>query len=192
MLKKQGFTQTYLVDFLRKFLYNIITNTRIRTMQISIKGGSKTQKKYAKDIIRFCGAKLMSKRLAKSLNIKVHFVKGLLDKYNQAGNCMWEDDSYRPKEFLLEIDADLKLRRVLQSVCHEMVHVKQFAKGEMRDLAGAERVSYNGKRYELDKDDYFERPWEIEAHGRELGLFVRWAEANQLGHLKWTQENERG
>ena len=98
-------------------------------MQISIKGGSKTQKKYAKDIIRFCGAKLMSKRLAKSLNIKVHFVKGLLDKYNQAGNCMWEDDSYRPKEFLLEIDADLKLRRVLQSVCHEMVHVKQFAKG---------------------------------------------------------------
>ena len=63
---------------------------------------------------------------------------------------------------------------------------------EMRDLAGAERVSYNGKKYELDKDDYFERPWEIEAHGRELGLFVRWAEANQLGHLKWTQENERG
>ena len=44
----------------------------------------------------------------------------------------------------------------------------------------------------FDKDDYFERPWEIEAHGRELGLFVRWAEANQLGHLKWTQENERG
>ena len=174
-MKKQGFTQTYLDDFFRKFLYNIITITRIRTMQISIKGGSKTQKKYAKDIIRFCGAKLMSKRLAKSLNIKVHFVKGLLDKYNQAGNCMWEDDSYRPKEFL-----------------HEMVHVKQFAKGEMRDLAGAERVSYNGKRYELDKDDYFERPWEIEAHGRELGLFVRWAEANQLGHLKWTQENERG
>ena len=88
MLKKQGFTQTYLVDFFRKFLYNIITITRIRTMQISVKGGSKTQKKYAKDIIRFCGAKLMSKRLAKSLNIKVHFVKGLLDKYNQAGNCI--------------------------------------------------------------------------------------------------------
>ena len=108
-------------------------------MQISIRGGSKTQKKYTKDIIRFCGEKLMSKRLAKGLTIKVHFIKGLLEDYNQAGNCVWEDDSYRPKKFLLEIDPDIKLRRVLQSVCHEMVHVKQFAKGEMRDLAGADR-----------------------------------------------------
>ena len=161
-------------------------------MEISVRGGSKSQKKYTKDIIRFCADKLISKRLSNNLTIRVQFVKGLLSEYNQAGNCVWEDDNVRPREFLLEIDPNLTLRRVLQSVCHEMVHVKQFAKGEMRDLAGAERVSYNGKRYNLVKEDYFDRPWEIEAHGRELGLFVRWAEANKLGHLKWTQENERG
>ena len=135
-------------------------------MQISIKGGSKTQKKYAKDIIRFCGAKLMSKRLAKSLNIKVHFVKGLLDKYNQAGNCMWEDDSYRPKEFLLEIDADLKLRRVLQSVCHEMVHVKQYARGETKDINQFTK-SWKGDEYislYSTVDEYMALPWEKEAY----------------------------
>ena len=122
-------------------------------MKVYVKGGTKTQKKYARSIIDFCANKLMSKRLANSLIIKLHFTP-LYEKHKQMGNCIWEDDSYRPKEFLLEIDADLKLRRVLQSVCHEMVHVKQFAKGEMRDLAGAERVSYNGKRYELDTVSY--------------------------------------
>ena len=36
--------------------------------------------------------------------------------------------------------------------------------------------------------DYWDQPWEIEAHGRECGLFVRWAEENKLGHKKWTKE----
>ena len=56
-------------------------------MQISIRGGSKTQKKYTKDIIRFCGEKLMSKRLAKGLTIKVHFIKGLLEDFKQETVC---------------------------------------------------------------------------------------------------------
>ena len=156
-------------------------------MKVYIRGGSKTQKKYAKSIIDFCANKLMSKRLANSLIIKLHFTP-LYEKHKQMGNCIWEDDSYRPKEFFLEIDPGARLRRVLESICHEMVHVKQFAKGEMRDLAGADRVSFLGQKYDLSADEYFERPWEIEAHGRELGLFIRWAEKHNLGHLKWTHD----
>ena len=156
-------------------------------MDLHIKGGSKSQKRYAKDIIEFCAGKLMSKRLADNLTIKLNFVK-MYEKHRQIGNCIWEDDPYRPREFLIEIDPTVRLRRVLESICHEMVHVKQFAKGEMRDLAGAERVSWNGQRYDISADEYFDRPWEIEAHGRELGLFIRWAEKNKLGHLRWTHD----
>ncbi len=156
-------------------------------MEVSIKGGTKSQKAYARSIIDFCAKKLMSERLAKTLVIKLHFTP-LYEKYRQMGNCMWEDESYRPKEFLIEIDPSARLRRVLESICHEMVHVKQFARGEMRDLAGAEKVSFLGQKYDLGADEYFERPWEIEAHGRELGLFVRWAEKHNLGHLKWTHD----
>jgi len=156
-------------------------------MQLSITGGSKSQKRYARDIVEFCADKLMSKRLQANLTIKLHFVK-LHEKYRQMGNCIWEDDQYRPREFVIEIDPSARLRRVLESICHEMVHVKQFAKGEMRDLAGAEKVSFLGQKYDLGADEYFERPWEIEAHGRELGLFVRWAEKHNLGHLKWTHD----
>jgi len=42
----------------------------------------------------------------------------------------------------------------------------------------------------LDEDpDYWDRPWEIEAHGREVGLFVRWAEKEDLAHKRWTQDS---
>ena len=44
-----------------------------------------------------------------------------------------------------------------------------------------------GKTYNPTKIDYWDLPWEIEAHGREVGLFVRYCEANKLGGQKWTQ-----
>jgi hypothetical protein len=73
-------------------------------------------------------------------------------------------------------------------LCHELVHVKQFATGEMRDLqSDTDIVNWKGKRYNRTKYHYFDLPWEIDAHGREVGLFVRWAESRNLGHLQWTQ-----
>jgi hypothetical protein len=64
-----------------------------------------------------------------------------------------------------------------------MVHVKQFATGELVDNPSGKTVKWQGKRVTLrDDDGYWTLPWEIEAYGRELGLFVRWAAAN--GHTK--------
>jgi len=41
----------------------------------------------------------------------------------------------------------------------------------------------------INKDtNYWDLPWEVEAHGKELGLFIRWAEDNKLGKYAWTQE----
>jgi hypothetical protein len=39
----------------------------------------------------------------------------------------------------------------------------------------------------IDEGDYWDRPHEIEAHGRETGLFIRWCEQEGLGHMKWTR-----
>ena len=52
--------------------------------------------------------------------------------------------------------------------------VKQYAKGEMRDLFHPARmVRYNGEKYPCDECDYWEQPWEIEAYGREKGLYIK-------------------
>ena len=66
-----------------------------------------------------------------------------------------------------------------------MVHVKQYAKNELHEYTMKKGHRYKGEFFS-DKLDYWDEPWEIEAHGRETGLFVRWAEKNKLGKRKWT------
>ena len=41
---------------------------------------------------------------------------------------------------------------------------------------------YLGKIYDVDKVNYWDLPWEIEAHGRERGLYVRFTEAAGIGN----------
>jgi hypothetical protein len=66
-----------------------------------------------------------------------------------------------------------------------MVHVKQYAR---RELHPADDV-WMGKTYNPKKISYWDLPWEIEAHGREIGLFIRYCETHKLSKYKWTQDN---
>lgn len=55
-----------------------------------------------------------------------------------------------------------------------MVHLKQYAKGELKDIfRPARMVKWLGEKYDSDNMDYWEQPWEIEAYGREKGLFIK-------------------
>ena len=42
-------------------------------------------------------------------------------------------------------------------------------------------VRFMKKKYDMNDLDYFDYPWEIEAFGRQLGLFVRMCEESGLG-----------
>ena len=55
-------------------------------------------------------------------------------------------------------------------------------------MGGASKVRWKGSDYTREATDYYDLPWEIEAHGRECGLFIQWAENHKLGHLKWTHD----
>jgi len=157
-------------------------------MKVKLKNATEFEKQHATDVVKFCCSMLMSKRLYEKLEITVNFVPGLHEASLNCGNCVWEDDFVRPKEFTIEIDSAQDKRTIIETICHELVHVKQFATGEMRDLmSDVNLVNWQGKRYDRRKLHYFDLPWEIDAHGREVGLFVRWAESRQLGHLPWTQ-----
>lgn len=124
--------------------------------------------------------KLMTKRLKSSIAIDLEIVKDLQKKQGVMGDATWEDDAYRPKEFSVRVDWNGKsgMENTLMTLAHELVHVKQFARGEMRDLLSVAKVSWNGKRYDRGETEYWDLPWEIEAHGRERGLFVRLCEAD--------------
>jgi|TARA_B110000977_G_scaffold199020_1_gene285264 hypothetical protein len=144
-------------------------------MYISVTGGKKLQRQYAKSMVEFCVRTLMPRMRTLEVSVKLCKPKDAL------GYCLEADTK---REFELEIDKTQSLRKLLETVAHEMVHVKQFARREMHP----EKDEWYGKTYNPKKVSYWDLPWEIEAHGREVGLFIRWAEANDLGKEDWTQE----
>lgn len=123
---------------------------------------------------------LMTPRLKNTLYIDLQMIKNLEDREGVCGDATWEDDNIRPKEFTVRAHWGGKkdFEKTLETIAHELVHVKQFARGEMRDLVSATKVSWKGKRYDREETNYWDLPWEIEAHGREKGLTVRLCEAD--------------
>jgi hypothetical protein len=64
---------------------------------------------------------------------------------------------------------------------HELVHVKQWAKGEYYQTMKDSKVYvFNKKKVDIRKVDYWDQPWEIEAHGRAIGLVVQWAHDRKI------------
>ena len=143
-------------------------------MFITVTGGKPNQRKYVESMAEFCVGKLMPRMRTLDITVKLNTPKGAM------GYCLETDNK---RTFELEIDRNQRLRDLLETVAHEMVHVKQFARREMHPSMD----TWYGKTYSPDKVDYWDLPWEIEAHGREVGLFVRWAEENKLSDYKWTQ-----
>ena len=139
-------------------------------MFIEVIGGSKSQKNHVEKMVAFCAKKLMPKM---NLDITVNLCKPT----GAMGYCLEADNK---RTFELEVDKSQPLRALLETVAHEMVHVKQYAKDELHEYTMKKGHRYKGKFFS-DKLDYWDEPWEIEAHGRETGLFVRWAEKHKLG-----------
>jgi hypothetical protein len=63
------------------------------------------------------------------------------------------------------------LLEMASTLAHEMVHVKQLAKGQMKFLPNEARI-WKGKRYSK-KTKYLEQPWEIDAFSKQEILLRR-------------------
>ena len=55
------------------------------------------------------------------------------------------------------------------TLAHEMVHVRQLAKGQMKFLPNQNRI-WMGKRYS-NKTHYLDQPWELDAFARQEIVF---------------------
>lgn len=67
-----------------------------------------------------------------------------------------------------------RIRRLCMDLGHELVHVKQYLNNEVFDYASGD-VRYKGTLYDSawreNEEAYYDAPWEIEAYGREYGLW---------------------
>lgn len=156
-------------------------------MLIIATGSGSVKREMASDIAHFSINHLMP-RLQKKIFLNLRLIKNLKIKENLVGDCIWEDSNYRPREFTVRIDSSQSLQDMLETVAHEMVHVKQYARGELKDSAKSYSLcKWKGKTFSWQKTDYYDHPWEIEAHGRERGLFIRWFEQSKWKKCKWAK-----
>jgi hypothetical protein len=129
-----------------------------------------------------------STRLRNNITLNIH-----LKHHVEDGEAMLSEftNPNKPREFKIIIDpyraevddfgrtlTDTEwAHSILRILAHELVHVKQYVMGELKPANNG--FLYQKTFYSPDNfDEYFEQPFEIEAHGRERGLMyafmLRW------------------
>ena len=136
---------------------------------------SRIPMKLCKQAVRFYGRQLLSENLYHKLNVTIAFEK-FNPKINEYAYCEWEFDNHRSKDYVITIDKNLSKRSMLIALAHEMIHVKQYAKGELKDFIRVNKSKWKNEIHDLNESDYWFQPWEIEAHGMEKGLYVHYLE----------------
>lgn len=140
----------------------------------------KIPKKLVEEAINFYSSKLLSKGICDNIIIFLRY-KHYARKYkNHLGFCEAQL-GYSPRIFYITMCAPLTRNTFLEILGHEMVHVKQFARNELR--------FYDGKRCKIarfQKKIYSkEEPWEEEPEKKAPILcqaFMRKKNVRSLGH----------
>ena len=155
-------------------------------MEINVYNASNKLESYVVSAVEFAMAKFFDvKDLDKYISVDVDFTD-----LDVEGHCIDAGDG----EFSIEINKDLPMREKMIVLMHELVHMKQHIAGELefggiiigKDGLKCKTTTWMGAEFDEEGTDYFDRPWEIEAFGRQLGLFIRWVESIDEGHHnKW-------
>lgn len=115
---------------------------------------------------------LMSPKMIKTLDI---LIANNSDEGLKGSTECYDDGCRTPRTFTIRIDSNLSRKNQLLTLAHEMVHVKQFANGEMKDhRRKPDVVQWNKQSVNCEQTEYWDLPWEIEAYGREYGLYIRY------------------
>ena len=107
-------------------------------------GGNKRQRELVTDVAYFCVDRLMPRMKTLEIEIQINNLKD-----QAVGYCMMQDDN---RTFELEVDKKLDDDELITTVCHEMVHVKQYARNEL------------GINDNHDGENYYDLPYEKEAY----------------------------
>ena len=143
---------------------------------------SRLPMKLCKQAVRFYGRQLLSENLYHKLTVTISFEK-FNPKINEYAYCEWEFDNHRSKDYVITIDKNLSKRNMLVALAHEMIHVKQYARGELKDYLRVNKSKWKGEIIDPQEVDYWDQPWEIEAHGYESGLFTKFAREEKLWNV---------
>ena len=137
-------------------------------MQYQIECRSKGRKALIDSLLRVLIPEL---RLTRSrFNLHIRTDRGLARRDGMRGVVGPDPDN--PSSIIMLLDSALDHAVLIDTLCHEMVHVKQFALGQAQVRYRGEKPTFYwmGKKV---KAVYWDQPWEQEAWRRERVLASR-------------------
>lgn len=133
----------------------------IYTKNVSVMGKyDRLTKQETRRLCGLLGQSFLGDRIWKNTHIDIQYMD--LKEYGLCSPTDFDSRYYRDFEILLNRKSSRKNQ--IATIIHEMVHVKQFALGELKQYArGGYRWLGKSISYENEKEAYETIPWEIEA-----------------------------
>lgn len=122
---------------------------------------------------KFFAEHLLSQKMLPHISVELVMRTTIKD----LGNCgvTFYNDWYKPREFQIELRRHRSIKSTLLTLAHEMVHLKQFARGELN----AHQTRWHKKPFNTKETTYLEYPWEVEANRAEHVLYGLYKKQNK-------------
>ena len=136
------------------------------------------RKSDRRDMVESCITIFMRElKLEKSKTTLFVFSKKDLEKETGAAGMVYP---HAANLITMDLDSRLNIDKLIQTIAHEMVHVKQIAKGQL--AYEGKKIFWKGKRFYPNKMSYYDHPWEIDAWRNEKVLASRiWYALEKIG-----------
>lgn len=134
-------------------------------MKIDVISKSKNRKIVIEHLVKFYAKRL--KLLKSQYTLSVISTPKFLKQHGFNGAVYLIDD----RELVMMLDSRLTVADLIKTSAHEMIHVKQYARGQLKSRSTrAGKINYIWMGTRCNKQ-YYDRPWEIEAFSRERLLY---------------------
>lgn len=130
-------------------------------MNIIVEGRCKVKRDFLHTIATFYAQSLNISDSKYTLTIRSE--SNLKKIHGQRGNL----GVFGDKHLGMTLDSRLSVETLLQTLAHEMIHVKQRVRGQLKHRVkrnGQPEFIWCGRVY---NKDYYDSPWELEAFSRE-------------------------
>lgn len=149
--------------------------------KISITGGDARKRNFVKKAARWMLGYTLGNRLATNISLSINLSEDLKNT-SIYGSVIWEDANHRPREFDMDLCNYLKDRMLYRVLAHEIVHIRQYATGDLKDLAThADYCKWKNKMVKAEgrgRGSYFDLPWEVEARRDQEIILREWKQVH--------------
>jgi hypothetical protein len=131
-------------------------------------------KRLCKDVVTWFVSKYLPR-----YKLEIEVLHRGLKREGVVGWCDVAGETYNPREFLIELDTYLDKKTYVRVLLHELYHLQQWVKGELK--LKASKKYFKGEC--MDDLQYWQQSHEIFAYWNEKILYQEYLNDRHLTHL---------